>query len=592
MDHDAAAMLPAPLTSPPLPMRGDTVLVLGLGESGLAMARWCARAGAQLRWWDSREHPPGAEALAREWPAAKRAGFAADPPPPAGAAEGSGSVAAALEGVTLVLKSPGLAPYDPRIAPLTQEARARGLPVLGELDLFVRALAALKAGRGYAPQLLAVTGTNGKTTTTAMTALLVERAGKRVGLAGNIGPTLLDTLAQAIAAEALPDVWVLELSSFQLEGGGTGVAGFEPDAAAVLNVTQDHLDWHGSMAAYATAKARIFGPADGKTVRVINRDDPLVEAMAQPPAAAAPDAGARGRGKPGPGKAAAAAKARPIVRFGLGAPARPGDFGLVVDNGMAWLVRALPADETLVKKKRRPSVPAPPVAQEGAGHDEEEGAATYAARADDGDDTELHLQRLMPADALRVRGRHNAANALAALALATAIGCPLHLLLHGLREYAGEPHRVQWVASVGDVEAYDDSKGTNVGATVAALVGLGADKAPARLAVILGGDGKGQDFSPLAAPVARHARAVATLGRDAAAIEAALAESAAAAGVPVVRHESLEAATRWCFAQARAGDAVLLSPACASLDMFRNYGHRAEVFVQAVQALAHERGAV
>ena len=162
-------------------------------------------------------------------------------------------------------------------------------------------------------------------------------------------------------------------------------------------------------------------------------------------------------------------------------------------------------------------------------------------------------------------------------------------MLHGLREYAGEPHRVQWVATVDEVEAYDDSKGTNVGATVAALEGLGADKAPAKLVVILGGDGKGQDFSPLAAPLWRHARAVATIGRDAEAIEDVLAD-AVASGLVLQRHDSLEAATAWCFAEARPGDAVLLSPACASLDMFRNYGHRAEVFVGAVQALARERG--
>jgi len=519
----------------------DTVLVLGLGESGLAMARWCARAGARVRTWDSREQPPGAEALAREWPAVEQLH---------GELAGE-AVAGALEGVTLVLKSPGLAPYDPRIAPLTQEARVRDIPVQGELDLFVRALAELRRTRDYAPQILAVTGTNGKTTTTAMTALLVERAGRRVGLAGNIGPTLLDTLAAALAGEQLPEVWVLELSSFQLEGGGTGVEwvqGIAPDAAVVLNVTQDHLDWHGSMAAYAAAKARIFGPAGATGTMVLNRDDPLVEAMAPAPPAA-----------PARGKAKTAAPPRTVLRFGLEAPQRPGDFGLVVENGMAWLVRALPADET---HKPRP-----------------------------GEEVELHLQRLMPADALRVRGRHNAANALAALALASAIGCPLAPMLHGLREYAGEPHRVQWVATVGEVEAYDDSKGTNVGATVAALEGLGADKAPARLVVILGGDGKGQDFAPLAAPVRRHVRAVATIGRDAAAIEAALAE-AVAGGVTLQRHETLEAATRWCFEQARPGDAVLLSPACASLDMFRNYAHRAEVFVQAAQALAQDRGAV
>jgi UDP-N-acetylmuramoylalanine--D-glutamate ligase len=509
-------------------LRDLPVLVLGLGDSGLAMARWCARHGAQVTVWDSREDPPRAAALQAEVPAAQR----------------TTTLPASLTAAPLlILKSPGLSPLDPAIAPLLAEARAAGVAVLGELDLFVRALAELKAARGYAPRVLAVTGTNGKTTTTAMTALLVERAGRKVVAAGNIGPTLLDTLAAQ--GDQLPEVWVLELSSFQLEGGGAGVRGFEPDAAAVLNLTQDHLDWHGSMGAYAAAKARIFGT---QTVRVVNADDPLVMAMLPAPA---PSKGA--------GKAGRTGKARPVeagvIRFGLGAPQRPGDFGLVVEAGMAWLVRALPVDETL--KRRR-------------------------GAADEPED--IHLQRLMPADALRVRGRHNAANALAALALASAIGCPLAPMLHGLREYGGEPHRVQWVATVDEVEAYDDSKGTNVGATVAALGGLGADKAPARLLVILGGDGKGQDFTPLAAPLARHARAVATLGRDAATIEAVIE------GVPFRRHATLEAAVAWCFEEAQPGDAVLLSPACASLDMFRNYGHRAEVFVQAVQALAHDRG--
>jgi UDP-N-acetylmuramoylalanine--D-glutamate ligase len=247
-----------------------------------------------------------------------------------------------------------------------------------------------------------------------------------------------------------------------------------------------------------------------------------------------------------------------VLLFGTDAPRRPGDFGLVTEGGMAWLVRALPSEET-GRKRGAP-------------------------------DEELHLQRLMPADALRVRGRHNAANALAALALATAIGCPLNNLLHGLREYRGEPHRVEFIARVGEVDVFDDSKGTNVGATVAALLGLGADQTPAKLVVILGGDGKGQDFSPLAAPVARHARAVALIGRDAGVIAAVLAGDAAADAVPRRQHDSLEAAVAWCFEQARPGDALLLSPACASLDMFRNYGHRAEVFVAAVQAHAAERG--
>ena len=503
-------------------LQDRTVLVLGLGDSGLAMARWCAAHGAQLRVWDSRDAPPQAGALAAELPLALRL---------------AGTLGSdALEGVSLVLKSPGLAPEDARIAPLLAEARGRGLAVLGELDLFVQALQQLRETQGYAPQLLAITGTNGKTTTTAMTALLVERAGRRVAVAGNIGPTLLGTLSARL--EDLPDVWVLELSSFQLEGGGQGVRGFEPTAAVVLNVTQDHLDWHGSMAAYAAAKARVHG---ARSVMVVNRDDPGVEAMVPPPAEH------KGRAKDRPA-------ARTVIRFGLGAPQHPGDFGLVEDHGVAWLVRALPADETVKPRKAELE--------------------------------EMHLQRLMPADALRVRGRHNAANALAALALATAIGCPLAPMLHGLREYAGEAHRLQFVAAVDGVEAYDDSKGTNVGATVAALEGLGADKAPAKIVVILGGQGKGQDFSPLAAPLARHARAVATIGRDAAAVEAVVQ----GLPLPLQRHASLEAALAWCFAQARPGDAVLLSPACASLDMFRNYGHRGEVFAQAVQALARERG--
>jgi UDP-N-acetylmuramoylalanine--D-glutamate ligase len=198
----------------------------------------------------------------------------------------------------------------------------------------------------------------------------------------------------------------------------------------------------------------------------------------------------------------------------------------------------------------------------------------------------------MPADALRIRGRHNASNALAALALATAIGCPLAPMLHGLREYRGEPHRVEHVATVGGIDAIDDSKGTNVGATVAALMGLGADLGSGKLVVILGGDGKGQDFGPLAEPLGRFARAVALIGRDAQAIGEVVAKAPTLSGEPLLAetHASLEDATRWCFAQAQAGDAVLLSPACASLDMFKNYAHRAQVFVETVQQLAADQG--
>ena len=583
-------------------LKDITVLVLGLGESGLAMARWCAHFGASVRVWDSRagadSSPANAGALAEHVPAAQWVrGELTDE---------------AFVGVKLVLKSPGLSPLDERIAGPLNRAAASGVLVQGELGLFAQALVDLQAERGYAPKVLAITGTNGKTTTTAMTALLVERTGRRVAVAGNIGPTMLQTLMEALALEGvaspartpsltpnplpegegardaetstladplplplgegwgegrealptpillppqepkaptfthLPEVWVLELSSFQLDGA----QGFEPSAATVLNITQDHLDWHGSMVRYCAAKACIFGQ---HAVLVINRDDALVEQLVPAPEVVK---GQKGR--------KATTTEREVVRFGLGAPTHPGDFGLIEENGMAWLVRARELDETL---------------QRGRGG---RGSMRNGHR-----DTEaLLIQRLMPADALRVRGRHNAANALAALALATAIDCPLAPMLHGLREYTGEAHRVAHVASVNGVDAFDDSKGTNVGATVAALNGLGDDRAPAKLVVILGGDGKGQDFTPLAAPVQRHARAVATLGRDAAAVEAALAQS----GVAVQRHDSLEAATRWAFSRAHPGDAVLLSPACASLDMFRNYAHRAQVFVDTVERLAAERG--
>ncbi|TXE00668.1 UDP-N-acetylmuramoyl-L-alanine--D-glutamate ligase [Mitsuaria sp. TWR114] len=612
------------------------------------MAAWAARLGARVTVWDSREQPPQLAALRERLP---EAAFVHG--------EFTPELLASIDHSWVLLKSPGLSPLDARLKPLLARAEEIGLRLRGELELFAQALAELKTLYRYEPGVLAITGTNGKTTTTSMTALLVERAGRRVAMAGNIGPTLLGTLSDALdkepmpqpkeaeieavvdlaveavttaegaeapevpnaeallapvdapaeastetpaeaseeelleaqseatadapieapvetlAAQApadersaletvaelldeqplpikppppkpaefevLPQVWVLELSSFQLDG----VKGFEPSAGAVLNITQDHLDWHGDMPAYARAKGRIFGEHG---VLVINRDDPEVEALVPAPVVVK-----QGRGRP------AKTVEREVVRFGLDAPRRPGDFGLLVENGMAWLVRAREQEEELKGLKRRKD-----------------------------DEDELLIQRLMPADALRVRGRHNAANALAALALASSIGCPLAPMLHGLREYRGEPHRVEFVTAIKGVDFYDDSKGTNVGATVAAVMGLGADRAPAKLVMILGGDGKGQDFSPLATPIALHARAVALIGRDAPQIEAALQDS----GVLMHRHESLEAATHWALAQAQSGDSVLLSPACASLDMFRNYAHRAEVFIATVRELAEDEGFV
>jgi len=569
-------------------LRDLHVLILGLGASGLAMARWCARHGAVVTVADTREAPPQLATLQAEWPEVRFT---------------SGEFSAALiEGTPIraVFRSPGLAPEV--VAPVVEAARAAGLWQGGELSLFAAALAGLQQDYGYAPQVLAITGTNGKTTVTSLTGRLVARAGKTVKVAGNIGPTLLDTLGDAIAqaridaqaleqqereaqeaeaarlaaeaepvapapaaapddeaeavdvsaaevsdadqesapvaieppvqqhpmARVLPEVWVLELSSFQLDSS----EGFEPTAATVLNVTQDHLDWHGSMKAYADAKARIFG---SQALMVLNREDSAVMAMLPEPIRVKLQ--------------------KPVVRahvtFGSDMPKRPGDYGIETVNGMTWLVRAMQADET--RKRRK---------------DEEE---------------ELHIQRLMPADALRIRGRHNAVNALAALALASSAGCPLAPMLFGLREYRGEPHRVEPVAIVNEVEYFDDSKGTNVGATVAALLGLGAER---RIVVILGGDGKGQDFSPLLQPVTQHVRAAVLIGRDAPVIR----ETLQAAGVTLQDAADLAEAVRVCARLAQPGDAVLLSPACASLDMFRNYEHRAEVFRAAVAELADAAG--
>lgn len=497
-------------------LQQQRVLILGLGVSGMAMARWCTRAGAHVTVADTREAPPQLAALHAEMPDARFVG---------------GALSTALvqgQNLTSVYRSPGLSPEV--VAPVVDAARAIGLPVGGELDLFAAALQGMATAHGYAPKVLAITGTNGKTTVTSLTGKLLEHAGISVAVAGNIGPTLLDTLSARIDAHDLPQAWVLELSSFQLDG----VQGFEPTAAVVLNITQDHLDWHGSMQAYAAAKARIFG-ATG--LMVLNRDDRVVMEMLPPPVKVKLH-------KP---------QLRTHLTFGADLPRNPGDFGIEVVAGMAWLVRAMDVDNA-GRKSRDPQ-------------------------------EDLVIQRLLPADALRIRGRHNATNALAALALAQAAGAPLAPMLYGLREYRGEPHRVEPIGMVNGVEYFDDSKGTNVGATVAALTGLGADR---RIVLILGGLGKGQDFAPLAAPVARYVRAVVLIGRDAPLIQQALQGE----GVPLLHAADMAQAVQLATAHAKEGDAVLMSPACASMDMYRDYAHRAQAFIDAVQALADDAGQV
>jgi UDP-N-acetylmuramoylalanine--D-glutamate ligase len=520
-------------------LAGRRMLVVGLGESGLAIARWATLKGATVTVADSREAPPQLGALHATCPQARFIGGALLP--------------ALLQEIDHVGWSQGLSPIIGDAAALYIAARETGLPVWGELEFFAREFARLRAA-GHDGKLIAITGTNGKTTTTRLVGHLCRQAGLRVAVAGNISPAALEVLREAIEHDDLPQVWVLELASYQLALSD----GFAPDCATVLNLTQDHLDWHGTMAGYLAAKQRVYAPG---TLCVFNRDDPLTvpgATLPEPPAAtdvapaATPDAAKAPRplSKRAAAKAARAEPARRTVSFGLDAPGLAPGFGVVRENGLAWLVEAV-ADEVAPGSRRR---------RESSG---------------------MHVRRLMPADALRIRGAHNQANALAALALARAVGVPMAAMLHGLRSFAGEPHRCEMVALIRDIEYYDDSKGTNVGATVAALTGLGK---PAVL--IAGGEGKGQDFSPLAGAVARHAAAVMLIGRDAPLIRAALADT----GVPLEDCATLEEAVERAARRVAPGQAVLLSPACASFDMFRDYGHRAQVFVDAVKRIAEADG--
>lgn len=493
-------------------------LILGLGETGAAAALWCARHGACLRVLDTRAQPGGLQRL-RGGSGDVRVEYGLGP---------EAFTAQALDDVHTIVLSPGLMPTQEPVKALLAEAAAREIEVVGEIELFARALADM-AEQGYQPKVLAVTGTNGKTTVTAMTRQLVEASGLTARSAGNIGPAALAALTDALDTGRLPDVWVLEVSSFQLEA----IASLAADAAVVLNVTQDHLDWHGSMEAYAAAKARLLKMSQ---IAIVNRDDARVSAMV-------PDM-----------------QASYVRSFGAGVPESEGDLGLENSHGVQWLVAAEAADFELPasssrRKKKQAELQRP------------EGRST----------------RLMPGDVLHLRGRHNMLNALAALALGRSIGLGWAGMLHALREYRGEPHRMEFVRTVGGVDFVNDSKGTNVGATVAALDGLDAP-----VVLIAGGLGKGQDFSPLVAPVREHARAVILFGQDADLMEKVLSQ----AEVTLERARSLHEAVTRAHALACEGDTVLLSPACASMDMFDNYGQRGQSFMDEVQELALSRGEV
>ena len=444
-----------------LAIKDQQILVLGLGDTGLSALRWLHRRGARLTVADTRSAPPGLESLKTELPVVK---MHLGPLTPS-----------LFEQIDSIVISPGV----PLAEPLVQAAIQRGIPVVGDVELFAQHVPSRA-------KVIGITGSNGKSTVTALVGEMCQHAGLNTVVAGNIGLPVLDALDNNDA-----DIYVLELSSFQLET----TSSLKLNSAAVLNVTEDHMDRYQGMNDYAAAKARILKHAE---VKVLNREDEYCRNMAT----------AEG------------------VTFGLDAPNNVRDFGIIHHQGADWLAEG---------------------------------------------DTPL-----IESSALIIAGQHNAANALAALALARAAHIPYASLIETLKTFRGLPHRVEWVAEISGIHFYDDSKGTNVGATCAALAGL-----PQKVVLIAGGDGKGQDFSPLKNPVRENARAVVLIGRDAPQISHTLAET----GVEIQSAETLEAAVNKAFELAQPGDTVLLSPACASWDMFKNYVHRAEVFKSAVDAL-------
>jgi UDP-N-acetylmuramoylalanine--D-glutamate ligase len=437
-------------------------VVVGLGKTGASCVRYLAKRGDRVSATDTRRAPPG---LAELGGLAKSIDLRL-----------GGFDLSLLDGASQVLMSPGVSLEEP----IAKEARARGIELLGDIELFARAVRA---------PVIGITGTNGKSTVTTLVARMAAAAGRRVLAGGNLGEPALDLLEQPIA-----DLYVLELSSFQLES----TSSLALEAAVVLNVTADHLDRYPSVAAYAQAKQRIF--ANAATV-VLNADDPWVAAMQE-------------------------------RRFRN--PARTVTFSIARADTDFSLARS--------------------------------GKQIYLTR---------HGERLLDTARMKISGLHNAANALAALALGEAVGLPRASMLEALESFPGLSHRSSWVADIGGVRYIDDSKGTNVGATSAAVAGL-----PGPLLIIAGGEGKGQDFAPLAAVFRGKVRIAFLIGKDAPAIAAAL-QGVCATEIVASMQEAVMAAHR----AAAPGDTVLLSPACASFDMFRDYGHRGDVFAAAVQQL-------
>jgi len=450
---------------------GREAVVLGLGLTGLSLARHLVRHGARVRVADTRDAPPNAAALAAALPEIRLE---------------TGPVSAStLAGADLIAISPGVPKDQPSIA----DAVAHGAELVGDVELFARAM---PPGQ----KVLAITGTNGKTTVTSLTGALTRAAGLTTIVAGNIGDPVLDALERHERGEPWPGVYVLELSSYQLET----TSRLRAVAATVLNVTANHMDRYSGLADYAAAKARIFAHA---AVQILNRDDAIVRLMRLP--------------------------GRTVQTFGAGVPLSEEEWGVVVRDGDAWLARG--------------------------------------------------GELLLPASQLAIAGRHNVQNALAALALTASVAKLGRPVQEALAAFRGLPHRMQTVCEANGVLFVDDSKATTVAATQAAL---GGSARP--VVLIAGGDGKGQSFAPLKSVVDRACRAVLLIGRDAGAVERGLAGSR----VPVESVGTLDAAVRRAAAIAQHGDMVLLSPACASLDQFRDYVERGERFVALVGAAVGE----
>jgi len=446
-------------------------VVVGIGKTGASCLRYLMKRGIPVSATDSRRAPPGLQELG---PAAQGLDLRL-----------GGFDLSLLEEASQLVISPGVSLQEP----IAAAARERGIEILGDVELFARAVRA---------PVIGITGTNGKSTVTSLVARMAAAAGRRVLAGGNLGPPALDLLEQP-----MPDLYVLELSSFQLDT----TTSLRPQAAVVLNVSADHMDRYASVTQYADAKARIFSAA---ATIVLNADDALVARMA--------DAHRHLQTR--------------IVTFSVER----------TDTDFSLLRQGISSADPQIWLARRG-------------------------------------EKLMDLARLKIQGLHNAANALAALALGEAAGLPMDAMCEALESFPGLPHRSAWVADIGGVRYVDDSKGTNVGATLAAVSGM-----PGPLVMILGGEGKGQDFMPLAAAFRGKVRHAVLIGKDAPALAAALS------GVcSTETADSMQAAVGAAYACARAGDTVLLSPACASLDMFRDYGHRGDVFAAAVHALGGGR---